>query len=242
MAVGCVCGQLPHPADHKGAATAMILAPVLGLAAGFIHVLTGPDHLAAIAPLAVSERGGAWLIGVRWGLGHSLGVVALGLVAALLGQRLALDPTSTGDALSAGSERAVGVMLLAIAAWGFWRLRQQSPTQAGHAHNPDGSHPPASPDGARTRPYAPYAIGILHGCAGGSHLLAILVVLAFPTLTGVLSYLAAFVVGSVVAMALFAGGMGWLAATRGVSSAFCRRLVTTSLLITTAIGCWWLFA
>lgn len=220
----------------------MFLAPVLGLAAGIIHVLTGPDHLGAIAPLAASKRQRAWTIGVRWGLGHSLGVVALGLVAAVLGQRLALDPSATGDALSAGSERAVGVMLLAIAAWGFWRLRQQGATASTHAHNPDGSHPPASPDNATTRPYAPYAIGLLHGCAGGSHLLAILVVLAFPTLAGVVSYLAAFVVGSVAAMALFAGGMGWLAATRGVSPRFSRRLVTCSLVATTAIGCWWLFA
>lgn len=218
----------------------MILAPALGLAAGFIHVLTGPDHLGAIAPLAANGRRGAWLIGVRWGLGHSLGVVALGLVAALLGQRLMLDPAQAGDALSAGSERAVGVMLLAIAAWGFWRQRQQAP--APHAHNPDGSHPPTNDGSAPSRPYAPYAIGMLHGCAGGSHLFAILLVLAFPTLAGVLSYLAAFVVGSVAAMALFAGGMGWLAATRGVSSAFCRRLVTASLVATTGIGCWWLFA
>lgn len=221
----------------------MFLAPVLGLAAGFIHVLTGPDHLGAIAPLAVNERRGAWLIGVRWGLGHSLGVVVLGLVAALLGQRLMLDPASTGDALSAGSERAVGVMLLAIAAWGFWRLHQ--PGSAAHSHTDGGpthTHDPA-PDTrcAPTKPYAPYAIGILHGCAGGSHLFAILVVLAFPTLAGVLSYLAAFVVGSVAAMALFAGSMGWLAATHGVSPVFFRRLVTTSLLATTGIGCWWLF-
>lgn len=220
----------------------ILLAPALGLAAGFIHVLTGPDHLGAIAPLAANERRGAWMIGVRWGLGHSLGVVALGLVAALLGQRLMLDPTSTGDALSAGSERAVGVMLLAIAAWGFWRLRQQGATPSTHAHHPDGSHPPAPPADIATRPYAPYAIGLLHGCAGGSHLLAILVVLAFPTLAGVVSYLAAFVVGSVAAMALFAGGMSWLAANRGVSPRFSRRLVTASLVATTGIGCWWLFA
>jgi hypothetical protein len=167
-------------------------------------------------------------------------VVLLGLVAALLGQRLALDPTSAGDALSAGSERAVGIMLLVIAAWGFWRLRRT--TSSVHAHNADGTHPPAADAPPATRPYTPYAIGILHGCAGGSHLLAILIVLAFPTLAGVLSYLAAFVIGSVAAMALFAGGLGWLAATRGISPNFSRRLVTGSLIATTAIGCWWLFA
>jgi hypothetical protein len=221
----------------------MILAPVLGLAAGFIHVLTGPDHLGAIAPLAVSKRQGAWAIGVRWGLGHSLGVVALGLVAALLGKRLSLDPEIAGGALSDGSERAVGLMLLAIAAWGFWRLRRQddgAETRA-HAHLPDGSHPPEASGPGATRPYAPYAIGLLHGCAGGTHLLAILVVLAFPTLAGVLAYLGAFVVGSVTAMALFAGGMGWLAAKRGASPAHLRRLVTASLVVTSGIGCWWLF-
>ncbi len=42
-----------------------------GLVAGFVHVLSGPDHLAAIAPYAVDGKSRAWRTGVRWGLGHA---------------------------------------------------------------------------------------------------------------------------------------------------------------------------
>jgi len=49
---------------------AMLAATLAGLAAGLIHVLSGPDHLAAVAPLA-GGRGRAWRAGFLWGLGHS---------------------------------------------------------------------------------------------------------------------------------------------------------------------------
>jgi hydrogenase/urease accessory protein HupE len=39
-----------------------------GFLAGFLHVLSGPDHLAAIAPYSVDGRVRAWRTGVRWGL------------------------------------------------------------------------------------------------------------------------------------------------------------------------------
>ena len=49
-----------------------------GLLAGSLHVVTGADHLAALLPLAVGQRRGAWVLGARWGIGHSLGVLAIG--------------------------------------------------------------------------------------------------------------------------------------------------------------------
>ncbi len=54
-----------------------------GLVAGFVHVLSGPDHLAAIAPYAVDSRSRAWRTGVRWGLGHTAGVLCVGAAAAV---------------------------------------------------------------------------------------------------------------------------------------------------------------
>ena len=65
-----------------------------GLLAGFVHVLSGPDHLAAIAPYAVRDQRRAWVTGVRWGIGHSAGVVGVGLLAMLARHALPLDALS----------------------------------------------------------------------------------------------------------------------------------------------------
>jgi len=211
----------------------MIAALFAGLAVGLIHVISGPDHLSAIAPIASVERQRVWAIGLRWGLGHSLGVVLVGLIAGFLAHVALVDP------LSNTSERLVGVMLLAIGAWGFWRLGRSDTVAAPHAHDHGQAH---THDRADSRRFAPYAIGILHGCAGGSHLVGILLALAFPTLAGVLTYLAGFVAGSVLAMCAFAAGIGWLSAIGGVSPRFQRGLVVASSLASIGLGCWWLIA
>ena len=42
---------------------------LIGFAAGFAHVVTGPDHLAALAPFASRNgRAALWRLGLRWGL------------------------------------------------------------------------------------------------------------------------------------------------------------------------------
>ena len=55
----------------------MCLFQVLGI----VHVLTGPDHLSALATLSanVSSTQSFWY-GVRWGIGHSIGLVVVGSI------------------------------------------------------------------------------------------------------------------------------------------------------------------
>lgn len=49
----------------------------LGATLGIVHVLTGPDHMTALAQLTCGARlKGCWL-GVRWGLGHSAGLLVM---------------------------------------------------------------------------------------------------------------------------------------------------------------------
>ena len=48
-----------------------------GLFLGFIHVALGPDHLSALATLSVGSSFKAFSLGVRWGLGHSTGLVTI---------------------------------------------------------------------------------------------------------------------------------------------------------------------
>lgn len=45
-----------------------------GLAMGALHVMTGADHLSAVATLACgNSRTRAFWLGARWGSGHSVG-------------------------------------------------------------------------------------------------------------------------------------------------------------------------
>lgn len=51
-----------------------------GLAAGCLHTLAGPDHLAALTPLTIGRNPlTAGVLGSLWGLGHSSGQLVLGL-------------------------------------------------------------------------------------------------------------------------------------------------------------------
>ena len=69
----------------------MLIVIISGLAAGLIHVLTGPDHLAAVAPLSVRSSARGWLTGARWGMGHSAGVLMVGLLSLVLREVLPLE-------------------------------------------------------------------------------------------------------------------------------------------------------
>lgn len=177
-----------------------MLALLTGVAAGFFHVLAGPDHLAAVAPLAVDDDRAAWRAGLSWGLGHTAGVLLVGLL--LLGFRELLPVA----ALSAWSERVVGVALVAVGVWGLWRAR------APHAHH----RVPAAPS---------FAMGTLHGLAGSSHLYGVLPSLMFATRADSAAYLGGFGAGAIGAMTAFSAVVGTVAVAAGQSHATVRRVV-----------------
>src|SRR4029453_11586897 len=93
----------------------IVIAIFSGLIAGLVHVFSGPDHLAAVAPLSVAHREQTWTTGFRWGIGHAGGVLVIGLLSLLFRELLPLD------LLSSWAERLVGVMLIGIGIWGFRR-------------------------------------------------------------------------------------------------------------------------
>src|SRR5438105_4065970 len=108
-----------------------MIAFFTGLLAGIIHVWSGPDHLAAIAPLAVRRPKRAWIPGARWGFGHSAGVAVIGLLSLWLRDLLPVDLLSTWG------ERLVGVMLLAIGFWGFRKAFKNQIHTHEHEHGGD---------------------------------------------------------------------------------------------------------
>lgn len=195
-----------------------MFAILAGLAAGFFHVLAGPDHLAAVAPLAVSGERAAWRAGLVWGVGHTAGVMLVGVLLLAFRELLPLD------ALSAWSERAVGVALVAIGAWGLWCVRRP------HAHR----HVPGG---------ASFAMGTMHGLAGSSHLFGVLPSLMFASRADAAIYLGGFGLGAIGAMTAFAAVIGSVAVASGRSDAALRRTVLyATSLAAVAVGGVWLLA
>ena len=90
----------------------------LGLGLGVVHVLSGPDHLSALATLAVDGRFKAFWVGVRWGLGHSLGLIVIAATFISLAGKFDLD------AFSAVCEYIVGGFMLALGALGLLRAQR----------------------------------------------------------------------------------------------------------------------
>ena len=211
-----------------------MFAFLAGLAAGLLHVFSGPDHLAAVAPLVVDGEGQqpilsetpprearqrrveGWRTGLEWGIGHTAGVVLIALLLLWLRQRLPLD------AISAYSERIVGAALILVGAWGLWRARF-SRLASTHAH-------------AGTS----FAMGTLHGLAGSSHLFGVLPAVAFAAQVDSILYLAGFGIGAMAGMTAFAAGVGMISIRFGADARRYRGLLYASSAAALVIGGVWL--
>jgi hypothetical protein len=211
-----------------------------GAAAGLLHVLSGPDHLAAVAPLAVDGRRRGWIAGWTWGLGHASGVVAVALLAVLL--REIFPPIHV---LSAWSERLVGAALIGIGLWALGRSLRVAPVRHKHgewSHNH--VHVQAGPLWIRRlgHAHASFCMGALHGVAGSSHFVGVLPALALPSNNAAVLYITAFGVGTVAAMTLFAAAVGTVA-TRGLHGPRTyRTLMSAAGVLAIVVGGVWLTA
>src|SRR5258706_12145769 len=145
----------------------LFIAIFSGLAAGGIHVFSGPDHLAAIAPLSIGRRVRTWITGARWGIGHASGVLFVGLASLFVREFIAIE------AISSWAERLVGVALMAIGLWGLRKafshhLHAHEHSHDGekhvHVHTHRGSHLHTdNQPTAHSHTHAAFAVGTLHG-------------------------------------------------------------------------------
>ena len=209
----------------------MMLTAISGLLAGAFHVLSGPDHLAAVAPLAAADRARSLRAGWTWGAGHAAGVMVVAALAVLL--RDALPPIAD---ISAWGERLVGGALIALGLWSLShaaRLRRAAHTHGATRH--EHLHLQRGPRWMRRlgHGHAAFAVGVLHGVAGSSHFFGVLPALAMPTPAASFSYIAAFGLGTVVAMTAFAGLIGRATLSH-------HRLMTGTGIAAIVVGCVWI--
>jgi ABC-type nickel/cobalt efflux system permease component RcnA len=195
----------------------------VALLLGLRHA-TDPDHLTAVSTLVLSdEQGGrrAAALGLSWGFGHAVTLLALGIPVVLFDDRL---PTSVQRA----AELAIGLVIGGLAVrllvrWrrGYFHLHEHCHGEFRHAHphvHPRGGehsvaheHPHSEPLGRS--PLAAFGIGLVHGM-GGSAGAGILLVSAVPGENAAAVALAVFAAGTALSMALFSWAFGHALASR----------------------------
>jgi hypothetical protein len=211
---------------------------ITGVLAGIFHVLSGPDHLAAVAPLAAAERERGWMAGWSWGVGHAAGVVTVAIAAIML--RDLLPPV---ELISAWSERLVGAALIGVGLWALRRGASIAPARHVHgAFTHNHLHVQSGPGWLRRlgHAHASFYLGVLHGIAGSSHFFGVLPALALPSRSSALTYIGAFGIGTVCAMTIFAAVIGSAGTRLRPGTLAHRAMMLAAAALALTVGGWWL--
>ena len=223
-----------------------------GILMSSVHVVTGPDHLAAVTPLAIENRKKAWHIGFFWGFGHVLGMLMIGLLY------IAFKKVIHVEKISGNSEYLVGIVLIGIGIWAIIKSIRHFHSHHVHPHYHDKPIPQVHihrhehydefehlhehKKTNRQNSITALLIGTLHGFAGISHFLLILPTLALPGMKDSIIYLAGFAAGTILTMVTYALILGLLSqktADLPRSVVFRNlRIIAGSLAI--SVGIYWL--
>jgi high-affinity nickel-transport protein len=237
----------------------------LGFFLGMRHA-TDPDHVIAVSTIVSRERSilKAGLIGVLWGCGHTLTIVAVGAAIILFGLAI---PVRVGLTM----EFSVALMLILLGILNLtgamnWLREKFSPAhpkiegehahlhQHGahmhlhwHSHGPANEHHGESlaPPRQLAEPLAklglfhvlrPLLIGIVHGLAG-SAAVALLVLSTIREPKWAVLYLLVFGIGTVAGMMLITAAIALPFSFAGYKFAWLNRsLITASGLVSLAFG------
>ncbi|KAJ6839856.1 uncharacterized protein M6B38_311850 [Iris pallida] len=169
-----------------------------GFFAGCLHTLSGPDHLAALAPLSIGRTSiESAAVGALWGCGHDAGQMIFGLLFLLLKDRLHIEVIRTWGT------RVVGLTLLVIGGMGI-KEASEVPTPCVALENGECDVSITEPvetvsTGKKKIGFATFATGIVHGLQPDA-LMMVLPALALPSRLAGAAFLGMFLVGTVLAM------------------------------------------
>jgi ABC-type nickel/cobalt efflux system permease component RcnA len=175
-----------------------------------------PDHLVAVTSLMAAEDGDtrkAARLGAWWGVGHAGALVVIGIP-------LIAFKTELPAWLESGAEKAIGVVILVLAARVIYKWARGDYRATAHAHDThDDGHRRRRHlrrgDGSghahvkvRTRGQA-LSIGLLHGLAG-TGAIVLLLIAALPSRLESGLALAVFAPMSIVSMAACTAAFAWV--------------------------------
>jgi len=219
----------------------LVTSSSLGSLLGMRHALE-PDHLAAMSTLVAAhgdERSGykAALLGVCWGLGHTVSLLAVGAALVVLRAEM---PAYASDLF----ELFVALMLVGLGLRAMYLAARQGPAGPSRVHHHGHRvhvHPGAPAHihiGAWTLARRPLLIGAVHGLAGSGALTA-LVLATLPTTAARLTYMMVFGLGSTLGMAMLSGVLGWPLARLGAHRRVARAMSLAVGCVSTALGLFW---
>jgi ABC-type nickel/cobalt efflux system permease component RcnA len=224
----------------------LLVALAIALVLGLRHA-SDPDHLVAVTSLVAAEGGDtrkAARLGAWWGAGHA-GVLLL------VGLPLIFLKSSLPAWLEGGAEKAVGIVILALAGrvmlkWlrGDYRLaRHDHPASAGTGHDRSRRHlsrgPGADHRHVRVRsPRQALSIGVLHGLAG-TGAVVLLLIAALPSQLEAAAALAVFAPMSAVSMTLCTTAFAWLLTRPVVEPLYRTVLIPVLGLFGLMFGVWY---
>ncbi len=176
----------------------MLISILTGFVAGALHVVSGADHLACMAPSSLRHPRVAIRSALAWGLGHSTGVMVLVSIAVLLKDLAHIER------MSSLAEFFVGIALLVVGILAIKTSFGLNIHSHKHNHGEGGSHEHLhfhirGRQRHDRHPHAATSLGVLHGLAGASHLVAVIPALALPPI-GAIAYMGAYLFGSIAAM------------------------------------------
>ena len=187
----------------------MLISILTGFAAGAVHVVSGADHMVAMAPSAIRKPRLALRDGLAWGFGHSAGVLILSILGILAKDFINIE------LMSSYAEFLVGISLLIVGLLAIRTSFRVNIHMHEHMHGEELPHEHFHFHSLgnklhRSHQHAATGLGVLHGFAGASHLVAVIPALALP-LVGAIMYLFAYLIGSVFAMGCVVLGISFAA-------------------------------
>ena len=192
-------------------------ALISGILTSMLHVITGPDHLAAVAPFVIESKRKAWRIGLFWSLGHITGMFAIGLLFTFFKTLIPVE------SISAYSEQIVGAVLVIIGLWAIYKIftknhshkhlhihSDNNPIIHSHEHRHEhaDTHEHSHEKHVRQNHFASFSVGLLHGFAGIAHFLLFLPVMGFNKQSDSILYVIGSSLGIIIAMVAFAFVLG----------------------------------
>ena len=204
----------------------------LGLFLGMRHS-TDPDHVVAVSTIVSRERsvGQGAVIGMMWGLGHTLTIFMVG--AAIILFKLTIPPR-----LGLSMEMAVAAMLILLGVLNLTGVLQRVTERFAPVAWKRSADTTGVSQGVMAR-YGwfhlvrPLAIGLVHGLAG-SAAVALLVLSMIRSPAWAVAYLVVFGLGTVVGMMLMTTAMAIPVALTGKK--FSRSLTVVSGLASVCFG------
>jgi high-affinity nickel permease len=192
-------------------------APLL-VALGIAFVLglrhaSDPDHLVAVTSLVAAEDGDtrkAARLGAWWGIGHAGTLLLIGLPLILFKSELPMW-------LESGAEKAVGVVILVLAARVIFKWARGDYRSTAHTHDHGHSQRRHLRRGQGSghrhtqvrSPQQAFGIGMLHGLAG-TGAVVLLLIAALPSQLEAALALSVFAPMSVVSMAACTAAFAWV--------------------------------